>query len=93
MFRKYKNVMLGPGCTYTGMFMTAVSCVSLCIIIGKYENEETMGGTEPISVLYNDVNSDGILDMIIETSNGKRFTFEGQEDGRYKGLEEFLQKN
>lgn len=93
MFRNYKNIMLDSGCTYIGMFMTAVSCVGLCIMVEKFEKMESVEGMKPISVLYEDVNSDGISDLIIETSNGRKFTFEGQEDGRYKGLEEFLQKN
>ena len=90
MFRDEEDIKSSADGIYVAILIAAIGSV------GLYEGSDKLMEREdrkPFSVYIGDATSDGILDMIIETSNGKRFTFEGQEDGRYKGLEEFLQKN
>ena len=90
MFRDEEDIKSSADGIYVAILIAAIGSV------GLYEGSDKLMEIEdrkPFSVYIGDATSDGILDMIIETSNGKRFTFEGQEYGRYKGLEEFLQKN
>ena len=75
------------GCCIAGVFLLGLVAH---LVYGEVREliSSISGDIKPISVYTHDVNSDGILDLIIENSDGRRFSVEGQEDGRYIRLEE-----
>ena len=91
MVRKYSRDMhLNPNGFYYSMFILGIAGIGLFVVNEEFIKWDTERNTKPISVYTRDVNSDGISDLVIEISNGKKFTFEGQEDGSYTRLEKVL---
>ena len=87
MFRDEEDIKSSADGIYVAILIAAIGSV------GLYEGSDKIMEREdrkPFSVYIGDATSDGILDMIIEMSNGRKFTLEGQEDGGYVRLDNFL---